>query len=371
MMATEPSERPASAAAIAAELRALAAAGGFGDATEELAAYFADPEGFLRTRTPTVVTALIAMAKTAIADAKLPRAMALADRASAMAPADPAVAALVQLVTEGGQASRRKRLLAIAGIAVTLAGGAIALGWQRASSPLPGGTGGTLDAPHASDAAIARGAPAVPAVTPGDAVTSLDAPAVPAIAPLDASTAPRDARAPAIAPIVRDASVRRPRDAQGSPPIDPAAPIDAQPLHEPPAPGAASAPASATGRIIVRNDLWCNVWIDQSNRGNRRNEPIEVTAGHHVVRCVNPAGEWTQETDVAPGTTRTLTGTMLREFEVTLEVDAAIDGKHYRRGTIVKLRPGNVEVIAGGKKKFITFRGACTLKDSPELGCYL
>jgi len=89
------------------------------------------------------------------------------------------------------------------------------------------------------------------------------------------------------------------------------------------------------------------------------------------VRCVNPAGEWTQETDVAPGTTQTLTGTMLRDLEITLEVDAEIDSKHYARGTVVKRKPGNVEVIVDGKKKFITFRTNCTLKDVPELGCYL
>jgi hypothetical protein len=54
-----------------------------------------------------------------------------------------------------------------------------------------------------------------------------------------------------------------------------------------------------------------------------------------------------------------------------IAVDATINGRHYARGTIAKLRPGNVEVIAGGKKQFITFRASCTLRDAPELGCYL
>src|SRR5512140_3811056 len=95
MMAAEPSARPASAAVIAAELRALTAAGGLGDATLELAAYFEDPAGFLRTRTPTVVTSLVTAAKAAVAEARLPRAMALVDRASALAPDDPTVTALI------------------------------------------------------------------------------------------------------------------------------------------------------------------------------------------------------------------------------------------------------------------------------------
>src|SRR5215468_8856804 len=134
-MATEPGERPASATAAASELRGLAAAAGLGDPSEELAAYFEDPDGFLRARTPVVVASLVAAANAAIAEAKLPRAMALADRASALAPADPAVAVLIRAVTEGGHASRRKRALAVAGMALVVAGGAAALGWQLAQQP--------------------------------------------------------------------------------------------------------------------------------------------------------------------------------------------------------------------------------------------
>jgi len=158
-------------------------------------------------------------------------------------------------------------------------------------------------------------------------------------------------------------------------PLVPQARLDAAPGAAPEvtrevAPEVAIEPP-AVGHVIVRNDIWCNVWIDRIDRGNRRNEPLEVAAGHHVVRCVNPAGEWTQETEVAPGTTRTLTGTLLRELTVVIAVDATINGRYYARGTVAKLRPGNVEVIAGGKKQFITFRASCTLRDAPELGCYL
>ena len=128
---------------------------------------------------------------------------------------------------------------------------------------------------------------------------------------------------------------------------------------------------SAVGHLIVHNDVWCMIWIDGVDRGNRRNVPLEVTAGRHVVRCVNPAaGEWTQQTDVAPGTTRTLTGTLRREFTVTLAVDATINGTRYTRGAVVKLRSGNFEVIAGDKKQFLVFRASCTLRDTPDLGCY-
>jgi hypothetical protein len=137
-----------------------------------------------------------------------------------------------------------------------------------------------------------------------------------------------------------------------------------------PPPDAASEPASAAGHVIVRNYLWCNIWIDNVDRGNRRDVPLEVAPGHHVVRCVNPAVEWTQETFVAAGATQVLKGTEPPDLEVTLAIDAMISGKQYSRGSVVKLKPSSIDVIAGGKKQFIVFRASCTLRDSPELGCY-
>jgi hypothetical protein len=131
------------------------------------------------------------------------------------------------------------------------------------------------------------------------------------------------------------------------------------------------AAAPAGGHLIVRYGLWCNIWIDGVFVGDRRNKSIDVTAGRHSVRCVNPMGEWTRDTDVPAGGTRTLDGPPLEDVNVTLDVDATIDGKHYARGAVVKLKPGNVEVIAGDKKQFITFRASCTLRDTPALGCYL
>ena len=61
----------------------------------------------------------------------------------------------------------------------------------------------------------------------------------------------------------------------------------------------------------------------------------------------------------------------MTKLEGELKRAIEIDGKPYTRGAVVRLKPGNIEVIAGGKKRFITFRESCRLKDSPELGCYL
>ena len=387
-MAAEPSARPASATAIAAELRTLAATGGLGDPNEELAAYFEDPGGFLRTRTPTVVGALVAAGRSAVAEARLPRAMALADRASALAPDDPGVTALVQTVTEGGRTSRRNHALAIAGVAVALAGGGAVLGLRLVGSPA---AGSEPDAPRANDPvaraatdatgsppAVAPEPPAAEAAAPSDAqlamVSTLDASG-------DLATDARPAQSaavPARVPVAHEPA-RRQRAAVAPPVIPPAPPTpppldvaappgDAAVAVEPPAPPAVDA-APAVGHIVVQNPVWCDIWIDGALRGNLRDRPIEVPVGKHIVRCVNPAGEWTRETDVAPGSTRTLVGTV-PDIAVTLEIDATIDGTRYARGSVVRLKPRRLEVIADGKRQFITFRVSCTLKDTPELECY-
>ncbi|HMG25023.1 MAG TPA: serine/threonine-protein kinase, partial [Kofleriaceae bacterium] len=169
LMATDPAARPASAIAVAGELRALAADSRLGDPSEELSAYFEDPDGFLRARTPVVVAALVAAANAAVAEGKLPRAMALADRASALLPADPAVVALIRAVTEGGHASRRKRALAIAGGVLAAAGGVAALGWQLASSSdadPPAAVENAIEL--ANQAARDAAAPDAPAAAGGD-----------------------------------------------------------------------------------------------------------------------------------------------------------------------------------------------------------
>jgi serine/threonine protein kinase len=85
MMATEPAKRPASAADAARELRAFVTDAGQGDPADELAAYFADPDAYTAAKTPVVVQLLATRARAARAEGKLPRAMALVDRASALA----------------------------------------------------------------------------------------------------------------------------------------------------------------------------------------------------------------------------------------------------------------------------------------------
>jgi serine/threonine-protein kinase len=346
LMANDPQARPASAAEVAAELRAIVTGGGLGDPKEELAQYFADPAAFVKDRLPKVVSAAIGAAQQAIADEKLPRAIALADRATALAPDDPAVAALVHTVTEGGKATRRRRVLAILGGAAVLAGG-VTVGAMQ----LFGGDTDTVpDAAPVADAepADATVTPTTPDSGPEAMVT--DAGAIDAAPRVRADAAPR-------AP--RDAAVADTRIAIS---------VDAAPMIAP-APDAAVA---ATGFILVKNDTWCDVSIDGVPRGRISSKPIKVDAGTRLVVCEQSGmgNKWSQQVEVRAGVTVTVQDSMLGTFTVTVSVDATIDGIGYSPGMTPKLKHGRPELVIDGKRSFFDLIKACTIRSTPEPGCY-
>ncbi|HEY5950417.1 MAG TPA: serine/threonine-protein kinase [Kofleriaceae bacterium] len=362
LMATDPAARPAKAAEVAAELRAIASAGGLGEPKDELAEYFADPERFVADRLPKVVTAVVGAAQRAISDDRLPRAIALADRASALAPEDPVVTALVQTVTEGGKASRRRRVLAIVAGAAVLAGGATVGAMQL----LGGGHTTSADAAAmaTSDSALFA-APDAIAMSVTDAAVADDAATVAMIADAavvrvraDAGVRVRDASTATIervdAAIARDASLIA---------IDAATlavPVDA-------APGA--------GSIIVKNDAWCDVTIDGIPRGQIvriSKQAVRVDAGDPVVVCeqTGTGNKWTRKVHVAAGETAIAEGKLLGSVAVTLAVDAAIDGTAYKSGAVVRLKAGRHDLVIGGSKTFFDVARACTVRSAPEPGCY-
>ncbi len=347
LMATEASGRPATAKVVAAELRTLASGGGMADPAAELAAYFADPEAYLKERTPIVVSAIVASARTAMAEARLPRAMALADRASALAPDDETVTALISTVTEGGRASRRKRVVLLGGLAVIVVGGAVATGLAL--------RGGATAVPDAAMVMIRIDA----------APVALDA------APIDAAVAlPLDAIAAATVP---DAGPRHPKPIDAATPIDAAElPIDALVI---PIPIDAPVATPADGEIIVQNDVWCDIRIDDQQHGRLRGKPIRVHPGHHLVTCQQASTnrQWTREVDVAPGETKTVSGAMQQVITITIGTasEAQIGAVHYRPGQQARLMAGRYEVtVPNVAKKFVDFRTPCTLRESPELDCY-
>jgi serine/threonine-protein kinase len=344
LMLVDPDARPQSAAGVAAELRAIATAGGLGEPTEELAAYFADPDAFVRERTPAVVTALVSTAKRAVDDQKLPRAMALADRASALAPDDPEVAALIESVTEGGRATERRRVLAI-GAAIVLAGGAAVGGYIALHE--------SDDEPAMVDAATAHVA------ADGGAVAMID---------VDAAI-PADATPPQLDAGVRrhDAGVRRGDATVALSAFDAGVvAVDAAPMVV-----VADAAAPALGAIVVKNDVWCNVTIDGKERGKRNNDVIPIEAGQHEVTCAQTADiRWTQFADVVAGRTTPVTGELLPHVAVTIGVDVTIEGSSYRRGDVVQLKSGRYLLQTKDAKNYANIRKPCTVKAQPDLDCY-
>ncbi len=347
LMAVEPTARPANAAEVASELRAMIAAGGFGEPSDELAAYFADPDAFVKQKTPAVVAALVKAGHDAIAANKLPRAMALADRASALAPDDPAVAQLVATLTEGSRSSQRRRVLAIAGLGVLVAGGAT-LGAMK----LMGGSPATVH-----DAALVAVADAsLDAVLDDAAQIAAVADAGPIAMITDAGVRLRDAGR------TRDASftVAMSIDA-GVPIADAAVALVVKP----------DAAVRSTGFIIVKSDAWCDVTIDKVEHGRVSAKPIEVEAGTHTVACAQTAlGKgWSKQVTVAAGATVTASGSMLG-VEITFEVDARVQGKAYKRGQVVPMTGGRLQIEIGGEAKYVGVTRSCTVRSTPEIGCY-
>jgi eukaryotic-like serine/threonine-protein kinase len=337
LMETDPALRPDTASGVASELRKLATVGGLaGDPAEELAAYFADPAAFLRERTPAIVGAIIGDAKRALGDAKLPRALALADRASALAPDDPNVVTLVDTVMAGGRASRRRKLLALAGAGVLVAGGAAAAGVAFVGRGAAGSDAPALAA--IADASVdAPGSAAIGSAAIGSAA-------------IDATTFAADAAPPIAdaAPLIADARART-HDAQHAPlaVLDAAVAIDAEVHIDSPPPLVPDAAPAGEGTIAVTNDTWCAVAIDGIPRGQiTRSGSFRVPVGPHRVVCTQSGlanKTWTRNVDVVADRTVSAAGTMVQTVVVTIAIAAdamVLDNSTVTRGATKKIRAG-------------------------------
>jgi serine/threonine-protein kinase len=348
MMASDPGARPANAADVAKELRAIAAAAGFGEAADEAAAFFKAPEELVRQKTPAIIASLVAAAKEALGASKLPRAMALADRASALAPDDPAVKTLVESVTEGGRSSRRRRVAAGVVIAACFAAGAVEGVRMLTRHPAP--------VIAASDA---RAIDATALVHDGSIVAPVDAIAVVAMAAdATASDAARvgarvDARVGVRIQIdAATAILDAPISVDAAPTIDAAVAID----------------APALGAIVVDNDVWCDVLVDGKKLG-RRKDKIAVPAGHHTVVCSQGAGrEWSRQVDVRPNETAVVAGQLLGTVQVTFAVDASLDGVPHKKGDVIQVKAGSHDLQNPTGKGYSSIKVACIVRE--PLDCY-
>jgi predicted Ser/Thr protein kinase len=363
MMATDPEGRPATAAAAAAELRRIVADAGLGDPADELAAYFADPAGYTAERTPVVVRNLADRARAARAAGKLPRAIALIDRASVLAPDDPAIRTLVdELATRRG--GRWLVLAGVGTVALAVVGTVVVLRSMNDARSAASDAATAVDARSAaSDASIQTARP--------DAAVTPDAATVIAHARVDAriAVARVDART-ATAGVVRaaDAATAVAFATADAPPA-PLAAVDARP-----------APAPRTSLTIIM-DSWCDLSIDGTSHGrvDAKAKTITVTPGDHDVACVKKGvgTAWRKRVHVAAGTTEVVRGQLLAKVTVTIATarGVVIDGTSYRRGDTVTLTPGRHRIGTGDTSYLDVPRvAACTLKDTQDpdrpVDCY-
>ena|GEM_PF-1504408 len=387
LMQTEPDQRTATAALVATELRALAAASGFGEPADELTAYFADPPAFLAAKTPKVLAHTLATGHAALAEGKLPRAMALADRANVLAPDDPAVATLIDKVSAGGTSRDRRRVLGYVALGLLVAGGgtfaAVKLFAGSSTAPVDASTVAMIeDAGIGSNSALDangdRGSNDHGSNDRGssdlgsnDRGSNDDAGVVPttvdAAISRDASSAREDARTRPDA-MLRDrldAGTRaRPDGAMAAMPDAIALPIDAAVIATP----IDAAPATKA-TLVITNNAWCSVSIDGATRGEfRPPKPlrIDVDVGPHDVTCSQPTVDgftWTKRVDAKPGD-QSIRGEFDMTVELRLEVDTSIDDVPHRAGDVVKVKRGTVKI--GNQYRQIS--GPCAVRK--DLQCY-
>ncbi|MEZ4368405.1 MAG: protein kinase [Kofleriaceae bacterium] len=359
LMAPEPAGRPASAAAAATRLRELTDAATIDDPRAEIALLLADPTAYLEVRTPVVVAQLVARAGDAERRGQLPRAIALADRAAALAPGSAEVDALVARLTAGQRRGRwRRRAIALVG------GGAVL---AAVTAGVLAGRGATTPAvePALLDAAVAG------ELAPADAAR----PPVIARAPVDAApSSTPDAARLASAPSTPRAG--RPDAAPAAPDAAPRSAPDAAPRS---APDAAPVPAS----LVVDSDAWCDVYVDGTALGRAdRSRALVIAPGAHTVRCSQGPGlpSWEERVVLAPGQRHTVRATLLGAVRVTVAVagdEVVVDGARSPASATLSLTPGRhrVEVRRAGARVAMGWVSiprvpACTLKDTPALDCY-
>jgi serine/threonine-protein kinase len=348
LMRPDAEQRTESAAVAARELRAIAATGGLTDPLADVTAFFTDSDAFVKARLPAIVDSTIAASQKALADGSLPRAMSLADRANALAPDEPRVAALIEAVSAGGRSQGRNKIIAFVLLGAAVVGGGAFGVLKLAGSPSPRDAGVVaLDAavPLTADAVEIVDAAALDAVDDAsvDAAVVVDA-AIPTARDAGPHSRP-DARElladAAVAAIVLDAPV--------------VSPIDA-------------APAPTVGKLVIKSDLWCDVTIDGQARGQIASASaslsVDLPAGPHEVECkqtTTTGNNWKKSVTVVAGKTIPVTGSLGQMIDVRLDVDATINGTKYRAGEVVRLPRAQYDVQVGSSNGYVRITVACHL----------
>ena len=375
LMKADAGGRFADAGAAEAALREVVEAGGGGDPAALVGELFADREACEARLARSALTASLAGARRALGGGQVARALALCDRALALEPDNREALELVDSIGRG----RTRRRLVMAGLGLAVAG-AVAVGAWRIWPAV--GQGAGAGAKDAAAEVLAQAGPAIaPAAGGSEAAAPADAGASTAagLALADAAVAvagpgERSHRRHPSHPIaeVRGSGGRLsppagPADAGASPAV----------VVSHPAP-----PPDAT--LIVTADTWCDVMVDGKTLGRAGQVPAQpIAPGRHTVGCSQGRGGRTFSTkvDLGAGERRTVRAVLLPQVAIRLALrrgDAVRVGRTvYRNGATVHLRAGHyfpVEVLKGGRAVLrdgldVPAVTACTLRDSPQLGC--
>lgn len=360
MMATEPDERYADAKHAGLALQEILHRVELGDADAVLTEYFGDPGEFNKTHTPAIVADSLARARTAAGGRGLPKAIALVDRVLALEPNNAEAMALVEQL---GSGQRRWRVVAAA-FAVLVVSVAAVVGYMA----MTGNDDKTRPVAVIGDAGMVD-AMVTDSVDDAGPVQVADARTVRDASPDARRRVVINTRPPVVRRSVPDAAV-----VVTTPDAAPVvrAPIDAAPPPKP-------------AQVKFQMDAWCNLSINGTSYGRANpSRVISLKPGRYVMVCTQGSGlaTWRKSVTLAPGASRTLTGSLLRLVRVTVSVKGGdrilIHGrKTYRNGATLRLRPGRYRVELLAKRQtvktvWLTIPpvGACTIRDSPQLDCY-
>ncbi len=318
-MAPTVAARTPSAAQFADELSAFVQHAGWGDNRTLVKELLADPAK-AQARAPSLVDGLLRRASAALASRKQALASGLVERAAALAPHDPRVAAMLSTVARGNRGPRWRWAAGGLGAATVVTAGVVA--WNQV-----GHSGSDVRNPDAAnpDALVVDATAAL--LLPIDAPTATDAPRVTV-----------DARS-------RSIDAARRIDAAAKFAVDAAPIVVAQPIDAPVVPAVV---ANAT--VTLAMDSWCNVTLDGEAKGRwQRSRTYSVAPGPHTIACGQGEGmaEWHTSFTAMPGQPVTLTGTLLMRVRITagLGVPISISQTKVANGDSLVLPTGRYPVV--------------------------
>ena len=362
-MTPDLASRTPTAAQFAAELSEFVQQSGLGDTALLVKEVLANP-GVAKARQAELIDGLLRRAEVALRARQHSLASGLAERASALAPSDARVAALLKNVARGHRWPRWRLLLAGAGVAATASVAVVS--WQatraEVADELVVVDGRSVDAE--------LGAP-------------LDGVKLAIVAVVDAPLrdAATNVAAAKDAPVAMRADARERRDARSAG-MDARSKLDAASaaLVAPPDAAELTRPIDAARgagldvAVKLTMDSWCDVSIDGQSRGRLSpGKPLMTSAGTHTIACSQGEGmaEWHRSFTAVAGETVPLSGRLLMRVRITAALGAAIsiDRTRVSNGNTVVMPTGRypVTVWDGSQAKLtqwvpVPAVAACTLR---------